>query len=203
MIRLRPTLAVLFFFLAANMVRAVEVGGWNAWRFGMSQEEVAAVASLGPYTPVATTGGLETRNGRFRGKQATVSFVFGAAGLRQIQVWAYEGEDLQKALEAFHGAFLYLSETFGPLRSGSAPVPPNLTLAELDQKVPAEFRTGASRSELGQITEKGSIQAQIHKLHLHPQTPPAGAEVYASLIHSPQIGSYWVFVYFKSLPPGS
>jgi hypothetical protein len=203
MSRARPTLAVLYFLVAATTVRAVDVGGWDAWRFGMSQEEVAAVSGLGPYTPVATTGGLETANGRFRGKQVTVSFVFGAAGLRQIQVWAYEGGDLQEAIAAFHGAFLYLSETFGPLRSGSAPVQPNLTLAELDQKVPPEFRTGAGRSELGQIADKGSIQAQIHKLHLHPQTPPAGAEVYASLIHSPEIGSYWVFVYFKSLPPGS
>lgn len=184
--------------LLTGGVSAAEVHGFDPWKLGMTREEVLALSSAGPYSPVPSTGGLETRNGQFQGKKATVSFVFDSERLRHIQVWAYEGQDYEEALLAFHGAYSYLGENFGSLHSGDAEVPAGLALGALDQLIPAEFRTGTSRSELGELQQKGSIQAQIRKFHLHPRVPPVGAEVYASFIHSPQIGSYWVFVYFKT-----
>ena len=168
----------------------------------MTREAVLALSGTGPYSPVPSTGGLETRNAQFQGKKVTASFVFASERLRQIQIWAYEGQDYEDALLAFHEAYSYLSENFGSLHSDNSKIPAGLALQGLDQLIPSEFRTGTSRSELGALQQKGSIQAQIHKFHLHPQEPPAGAEVYASLIHSPQIGSYWVFVYFKTPASG-
>ncbi len=35
------------------------------------------------------------------------------------------------------------------------------------------------------------------KLHLHPQQPIEGAEVYGSLIYAPKLPGYWVFLYYK------
>ncbi len=188
--------------LLASGAAAAEVRGFEPWKLGMTREEVLALSSAGPYTPVPSTGGLETRNAQFQGKKVTASFVFGSERLRHIQIWAYEGQDYRDALLAFHEAYSYLSENFGSLQSGNSKVPAGLALQELDQLIPSEFRTGTRKSELGELQQKGSIQAQIHKFHLHPQEPPAGAEVYASLMHSPQIGSYWVFVFFKTPAAG-
>ena len=61
-----------------------------------------------------------------------------------------------------------------------------------------EIRTGAGQSQAGELQEKGSIQAQLCKFHLHPQEPPAGAEVYAGLLHGPQVDSNGVFDDFES-----
>lgn len=199
---LRFTIPGVVAVLLGSAAFAAEVRGFEPWRLGMTREEVLALSGTGPYTPVPSTGGLETSNARFQGKQVTASFVFGPQGLGHIQIWAYEGPVYQAALLAFHEAYSYLSANFGSLHAENSEIAAGLSLNGLDQLVPADFRTGTGKSELGELQQKGSIQAQIHKFHLHPQKPPIGAEVYASLIHSPQIGSYWVFVYFKTPAAG-
>ena len=188
--------------LLTSGASAAELTGFEPWKLGMTREEVLALSSAGPYSPVPSTGGLETRNAQFQGKKVTASFVFGSERLRHIQIWAYEGQDYKDALLAFHEAYSYLSENFGPLHSDSSKISAGLALQALDQLIPSEFRTGTSKSELGELQQKGSMQAQIYKFHIHAQEPPAGAEVYASLLHSPQIGWYWVFVYFKTPAAG-
>lgn len=200
--KLRFTILGVVAVLLGSAAFAAEVRGFEPWRLGMAREEVLALSSLGPYSPVPSTGGLETLNAQFQGKRVTASFVFGPQGLRHIQIWAYEGPDYREALLALHEAYSYLSGNFGLLHSENAQISAGLSLEGLDQLVPADFRTGTGKSELGELQQKGSIQAQILKFHLHPQNPPIGAEVYASLIHSPQIGSYWVFVYFKAPAAG-
>ena len=180
-----------------------EVRGYGPWKLGMTREQVTAAAAEGPYSPVATTGGLETRNASFQGHQITASFVFDASGLKHIQLWAYEGQDFAKALSAFHEAYSYLSEHLGSLESEGAPVPAGLSRDDLGSLIPAAFKTGTAQSQLGQLPQRGSIQAQVLKYHLHPRSPPAGAQVYASFIHSPQLGMYLVFVYFKWPPSQS
>ena len=199
---LRLAISGVAAILLASGAPAAEVNGFEPWKLGMTREEVLALASAGPYSPVSSTGGLETRNAQFQGKKVTASFVFGSEGLRHIQIWAYEGQDYKDALLAFHDAYSYLSEKFGSLRSDESEISSGLALQALDELIPAEFRTGTTRSELGELQQKGSIQAQFHKFHLQPQEPPAGAEVYASLSHSPQLGFYWVFVYFKTPAAG-
>jgi hypothetical protein len=177
-----------------------DVRGYGPWKLGMTRDQVTAATAEGPYSPVAATGGLETRNGKFQGHPITASFVFDAGGLKHIQLWAYEGQDFTKALSAFHEAYTYLSEHFGSLEADGAPVPAGLSRDDLGSLIPGAFKTGTAQSQLSQLPQRGSIQAQALKYHLHPQSPPIGAQVYASLIHSPQLGMYWVFVYFKSPP---
>jgi len=199
----RSLLPVLALVLAGVASPPVEVHGYGPWQLGMTREQVAAATAHGPYSPVTATGGLETRNAQFQGSQITASFVFGPHGLRHIQLWAYEGQDREKALRAFHGVYGYLSEQLGPLHSDGTPIPRGISEDSLTALVPPAFKTGTVQSQLSELPKRGSIQAQVHKFHLHPQTPAVGAEVYGSLIHSPQLGMYWVFVYFKSLPHDS
>lgn len=200
--KLRLTIPWVVAVLLSSAAFAGEVRGFEHWRLGMTRDEVRALSSTGPYSEVRSTGGLETSNAQFQGKKVKASFVFGPEGLGHIQIWAYVGPVYQEALLAFHEAYSYLSENFGALHSENAPIAAGLPLEGLDQLVPGDFRTGTAKSELGELQQKGSIQAQILKFHLHPQQRPTGAEVYASLIHSPQVGSYWVFVYFKSPAAG-
>lgn len=199
---LRFTIPGVVAVLLGSAAFATEVSGFAPWRLGMTREEVLALSSAGPYSPVRSTGGLETPNAQFQGKTVPASFVFGSEGLRHIQIWAYSGPAYQEALLAFHGAYSYLSTSFGPLHAENSRISAGLSLEGLDQLVPADFRSGTGKSELGELERKGSIQAQIHEFRLRPQEPPTGAEVYASLFHSPQVGLYWVFVYFKTPAAG-
>ena len=182
---------------ATGTVEAVD--GFGPWNFGMTPEQVADVEGHGPYVPVRTTGGLETFHGEFEGRETHTSFVFSDRGLYQVQIWAFSGKGAGEAIRAFHDVYTHLSNRFGDLRfeDGSL-VPSGLSLDELDARIPAAFRTGDSESQLGELQERGSIQAQTVKLHLHPVDGSLTADVYGSLLHSPQLGLYWVFVYYKS-----
>src|SRR6266567_6100179 len=99
------------------------VPGYGPWRLGMSKDQVKAISKFGPYSPVASTGGLETQNGFFAGQQTTISFVFGERGLRIIQIWAYEGKDLDQAVGAFYRVYHHLEESRGSVETPGLNVP--------------------------------------------------------------------------------
>ncbi|HEX5716731.1 MAG TPA: hypothetical protein VF179_11280, partial [Thermoanaerobaculia bacterium] len=113
--RLATALLLLLLGWLAPLHAAQRVEGYGPWRFGMKPAEVQAVEAHGPYTPVHSTGGLETKNGPFAGETRNVSFVFTPAGLAHIQVWAYQGNDFEQAAKELHGVYRYLVETFGPV----------------------------------------------------------------------------------------
>ncbi len=177
-----------------------EVPGYGPWHLGMSREQVAAVSEFGPYEPVASTGGLETRHAELEGKTITASFVFGSSGLFHIQLWAYEGQDYSSALEALHGVYGYLSDQYGPLATDEGRIPAGLSKEGLDALVPDAFKK--SDPQLDQLTTGKKLQVEMLKFHLYPQSGPENLRVYASLMHSPQLGFYYVFLYFKT-PSGS
>jgi hypothetical protein len=174
------------------------LSGYGPWRFGMTPDQVAEAKELGPYSPVQATGGLETANGRFLGERTNVSFIFGAHGLRRIQIWAYEGRDLGAAVKAFHSVYKYLGERFGALQQDGAPCPAGLDLEAFQQRIPASFRDTSHVVTMDQLRAQGSMSAQMEKVQLVPQRSPAGAGVLASFIHSPQLGSFWVFLYYDA-----
>lgn len=87
--------------------------GYGPWRLGMSKTEVRGIAEFAPYKDVAFTGGLETQNGVFEGRKTNVSFVFGERGLQKIQIWAYEGESLDAAIDSWYRVRQYLSQRHG------------------------------------------------------------------------------------------
>jgi len=184
--------------LGASAVVAQDVDGYGPWRFGMSKAEVQAVEKFGPYTPVASTDGLETKNGPFMGETKNVSFVFGLGGLSQIQVWLYEGTSYDDAVKAFYQGYKHLVEKFGPVHQDGNPWPADLAAEAFAQRIPEEVRRASSAAGfLEELKSKGSARVEVSKLHLHPQRPIQKAEVYASLLHSPTLGRYWVFLYYK------
>ena len=195
--------AAILLLPGAAAALAAERPGYGPWQLGMSREEVLAIAAEGPYSPVPSTGGLETKNARFQGQPITASFVFGPSGLSLIQLWLYEGKDRAAAMQAFHSAYTYLGDRYGALHSDGQPIPAGLSLVDLEARIPEGFKTDPSRAQLSQLQQRGSIQAQMLKLHLHPQAPVQDAQVYASLVHSPQLGLYWVFVYTRAPSAGS
>jgi len=196
--RLCAALLVLFGWLAP-LHAAQRIEGYGPWRFGMKPAEVQAVEAHGPYTPVHSTGGLETKNGPFAGETRNVSFVFTPAGLSHIQVWAYQGNDFEQAAKELHGVYRYLVETFGPVHNDGEPWPADLELEAFKSRIPQDYRQGAAApgTFIEALQSQGSTQLQMLKLHLHPQQPIEGAEVYGSLIYAPKLPGYWVFLYYK------
>lgn len=178
-----------------------KVGGYGPWRFGMTPAEVAQVKDLGPYTPVQATGGLETANGRFLGEKTNVSFIFGPRGLRRVQIWAYEGSDLAAAVRAFYSIYKYLGEQFGVLQQNDAACPPGLTLEAFQQHIPASYRDTSQVVTIDQLKTQGSMRPQMEKVQLRPQRSPAEASVFSSFIRSPQLGTFWVFLYYDAPSP--
>ncbi len=87
--------------------------GYGSWRLGMSKASVRSVVEFAPYKEVPSTGGLETPNGVFEGRKTNISFVFGAGGLQIIQIWAYEGQSLDAAVDVWYRVRQYLSRLYG------------------------------------------------------------------------------------------
>jgi hypothetical protein len=185
--------------LGASAAAAQEVDGYGPWRFGMSKAEVLGVEKLGPYTPVVSTDGLETKNGPFKGETRNVSFVFGLGGLSHIQIWVYEGRSYDEAIKQFYAAYQHLVENFGPVHQDGDPWPSDLTAETLASRIPPEYHQSAASPEafVEELKSKGSTNVETLKLHLHPQKPVKGADVYASFLHTPRLGFYWVFLYYK------
>jgi hypothetical protein len=184
--------------LSASAAIAQNVDGYGPWRFGMSKDEVQAVDKFGPYTPVASTEGLETKNGPFMGETRNVSFVFGLGGLSQVQIWLYEGKSYDDAVKAFYQTYKHLVENFGPVHQDGNPWPADLTAEAFAERIPQEYRRASSaESFVEDLKLRGSAQVEISRLHLHPQKPVRGADVYGSLLHGPKLGTYWVFLYYK------
>ncbi|HYB52490.1 MAG TPA: hypothetical protein VEG84_01370 [Thermoanaerobaculia bacterium] len=180
--------------LAASLLFFVRLGttpppavphreGFGPWRLGMTREEVAAVAEYEPYTPVASTGGLETRNGLFAGQKATVSFIFGEKGLRLIQIWAYEGQSVDEAVSAFFRVYQHLESTCGELET-------ELGLPE-----------HASASQFHDAVEKALSEVPPRrpaKLQLAPLEKSPGAAVFATFMTQPQVRNVYVFLYYRA-----
>ena len=157
--------------------------GFGAWRLGMSKEEVRAVSEFGPYSEVSSTGGLETRNGLFTGKKTTVSFVFGERGLRIIQVWAYEGQDFDQALNAFHRVYQHLEGSRGAVQVPGLKVP---------EHADSQTFGGILRRALSAVSPDTPFKVQMAPVSASP-----GINVFASFMKQPQIGYYYVFLYYR------
>lgn len=187
---------------AASAAAEKRVTGFGPWRLGMQRAEVTAVEAHAPYQDVRATGGVETANGVFEGQPTNVSFVFGPAGLNLIQVWAYSGQDRDAAFAAFHRSYRYMVREFEAVRMHDAALGNELTQEELVALLPAELVTEVKAEGFERMMQEGQIQASSVKAHLHPGVRVSGAEVYSSLIGVPEMGLFYVFVYFRARPDG-
>jgi len=150
----------------------------------MSKDEVKAVSEFGPYSAVASTGGLETRNGLFTDQKTTISFVFGEQGLRIIQIWAYEGRDLDQAVSAFYRVYHLLEESRGAVEIPGLSVP-----AHADNPT----FTGIVRRALAAVPPSRAVKVQIIPFNRLPEI-----NIFSSLMKQPQLGYYYVFLYYRA-----
>jgi hypothetical protein len=156
--------------------------GYGPWRLGMSKSAVRDVAEFAPYRDVASTGGLETSNGLFDGRTTNISFVFEAGGLRKTQIWAYEGQSLDDAIDAWHRVRGYLLREYGPLRASGFEIAADISREEFAPTV---------REAL-----KAQPRSSVAKLQVAPVTGPAGVSVFSSFFRLPS-PAYLVFLYYQ------
>jgi hypothetical protein len=198
--RVTVALAALLVLFSGPAWSQTKTPGYGPWNFGMTLAQVEAVSQHGPYSPVPATGGLETMNGDFEGQKAHVSFVFGPAGLRHIQVWAYTGGDAEQAAQQWHRAYRHLVSRYGEVRTSDGPLPSDLTVDQLKSRLPASFTTRNPGDFLAEVQKRGSGEIQMIRIKLEPLQKPQDADVFAELIQSREMG-YWVFVFYR-LPGG-
>lgn len=157
--------------------------GLGGYRFGMTKAAVGAVSDCKPYVPVRTTDGLECPNFEFDGRRMNISFIFGPAGLRRIQLWWYEGTERSQALATIGALNAYLTKHYGGVRHidlpADVPMTPDVLLsAAVDAAAASPLR-----------------QAQLRWTSLEP---PPERQLYASV--GVGAGAYMVFL-FHSVPP--
>jgi hypothetical protein len=158
--------------------------GYGPWHLGMSKDEVKAASEFGPYSSVASTGGLETRNGLFADRKTTISFVFGDRGLRIIQIWAYEGRDLDEAVAAFYRVYHHLEESRGRVAIPGLNVP---------EHADSTTFTGIVRKALAAVPADRAVKVQII-----PLDRLSDVNIFSSLMTQPQLGYYYVFLYYRA-----
>jgi hypothetical protein len=194
----RPGFALFCLCLLPATVGAAEIPGYGPWTFGMTPAEVEAVSQYGPYTKVQSTGGLETANGDFGGQKTPISFVFRPAGLYQIQIWLYTGSSFDEAVAALHRAYLDLGRSFGALGSTGGALAADLDPKQLAAKIGPDF-ADPKESLLPRLRAGGTVQVSTITFRIAPiSLPTAGRDVHADLIRSPELGSYYVFEYYRA-----
>jgi hypothetical protein len=110
----------------------------------MSKRDLITVTDCAPYSNVSTTDGIECPNYRFEGRTMNISFLFGANGLRRIQLWLYEGGSESEATEAVGHAIEYLKRTSGGVSIGGLPQA-EVTADAVMKMLPQHVTTGIAQ----------------------------------------------------------
>lgn len=171
----------LFDNLSTKKTQNQEIDGYLVWKFGMKPEEVRD-AGYGPYHDVRSTSGLETNNGVFLNKPATISFNFNQGKLRRIQIWGYVGQNKALAASSFANIYDYL-KTQGELESAGLRLEQFSTPVDLAEMLLKMMNAPADKDR----TRKVQIKLK--------DVSPENVTVFASLIDHPSEG-YFVFLYF-------
>ena len=174
----------LLFLLAALIAKPAFAGCEGMpWQFGMSPQEVAAVAECGPYKPFSN-GDLETYSGVFDGKKENFQFFFQDGKLRRIGIYLYEGHDPAAGAKVWLGLYSTLTRLFGNVET-----PENV--APTSQETIDAFTAKA----LEMVQGPGKIQ-------MAPLAQPKDAFVFSSFMRN-DVGSerlYNVVLYFDRRP---
>ena len=175
-------LAVVLHIVSCGAAIAQDERGYGPWRLGMSKAAVRGIAEFAPYNDVPSTGGLEAPSAVFEGRRTNISFVFGEKGLQKIQIWAYEGQSRDSAIDSWYRVRQYLSRTHGAVEMPGLPI-----------------GADASREDFVAVVNK-ALDAQppsrVARMQMAPVTMPQGMSVFSSLFRQPQHG-YFVFLYFQ------
>jgi hypothetical protein len=180
----KQLVAVLCLFVSGVALSDDASTGFGPWRLGMSKAAVASITEFGPYRDVASTGGLETTNGVLDDRKTTISFVFGRQGLRKIQIWAYEGRNIDDAIATWERVHAFLLRSYGPVETPMVSDPP-------DDDANGRERERSVRKALASVPS-----TEPAKLQMAPRSRRSDLSVFASLIRHPQYGFY-VFLYYQ------
>lgn len=175
----RGLLLLVGVLTTANAIAACEN---MPWQFGMSPEEVSAIAECGPYKSFSN-GDLETYRGVFDGKEENFQFFFQGGKLRRIGIYLYEGQDPSAgAMEwlSLHGA---MAKHFGAIET------------------PGNALASASKADRSAFTQH-ALQAVLGpgKTQMAPASQPQDAFVFSSFMRREVNGEsyYYVVLYFDS-----
>ena len=182
---MKKTYLILVILLLASKASA---GGFGPWEFDMSKQEVTSFRKFGPYKAVKSTGGVETPNGVYNGKKTNISFIFHDNKLKTIQIWAYEGKDFKKSLNAWVGIYDYITKQYGEVEF------PDI---KSDKKLSRDDIILLFTKTMGNIPEAPSgVEATI-KFQMTPIIQPSDQVIYASYFNHTKYG-YYVFLYVVS-----
>lgn len=181
--------AMLFIALLAiaSPTRAEDGCQGIPWAFGMSHDEVRAVAECGPYRAFKN-GDLETYEASFDGRKENFQFFFGPdRKLRRIGIYVYEGADVDAAAARWGALAESMTRIFGVLQSPDNPLP------------------GTDRATLEAFSKRAAAQARAGgKPQMAPFVQPGNAGVFASLPHQEIEGTtYYNVILFLDAPPAS
>ncbi|MEO6080934.1 MAG: hypothetical protein ABIQ86_14365 [Steroidobacteraceae bacterium] len=175
--------------LAAAPVFAAEDIDIGPWRLGMSKEQVVAITDQGPYTDVAATGGLETKDGKFKGKKANTSFVFAGGTLRSIEVRVYEGKAWDKAKDAALDVFDQFVANYGG--ASVKDVSPKVDRKELEKILDRTLGTAGEMNK----QYAARARAMVVTYDMAPLRQPADSRLHCQWIYLGKSDTYSVVVY--------
>ncbi|KAF1707938.1 hypothetical protein CSC70_13350 [Pseudoxanthomonas kalamensis DSM 18571] len=154
-----------------------------SWQFGMSPEEVAAIADCGPYKSF-NNGDLETYNGVFNGKKENFQFFFHDEKLRRIGVYLYEGQDPAAGAKIWLELYASLAKLFGDIETPENVAP-----------------TSKETSDAFMETALKTVQ-NLGKTQMAPAAQPKDAFAFSSFMRNEVEGEsyYYIVLYFDSFP---
>ncbi len=183
--------------LAAAAQDEEPINGYGPWEFGMRHFQVANFEAFGPYLPVEQTGGLETRNGVFDGEKTNISFVFDDHGLEYVQIWAYEGREVDEMMPALYRIYRYVSERYGDLMLDGEKLVPGLGADGLAALIPDEFTRPLAGVSEDELKARGAARAQFKRVEIEPVWQPEGARVMVHLNRAEALGATYVMLFYS------
>jgi hypothetical protein len=164
------------------------------WRLGMSPSEVTNFKAHGPYSPVRTTGGLETRRAKLDRGRTNVSFVFDGDRLDYIQVWYFEGKRYKGARAAALEVFDLFTARFGGASVPGVAVNGAEKLTRADAEIVLDRVLGTS-AELGKKMAREGKGYGTFRFDLVPATQPPGSKLVGQFGYSTRHDTYYVFLF--------
>ncbi len=154
------------------------------WRFGMTPDDVRAMADHGPYRTFEN-GDLETYHGVFEGHEENFQFFFQDGKLASIGVYLYEGTDAQAAGKRWLALRQLMAARYGSLLTP-------------DNTPPADDSLEGGASFIAHALETARRDGRAQ---MWPLKEPADLNVFGRLGSGMVEDERWYFVIFKYAPP--
>lgn len=166
------------------------------WRLGMDPAKVQSFSKFGPYTPVDSTGGLETTNASFQGRKTEVSFAFDTSGLKTIKIWKYQGASSTAAQAAVVDLFHLFAAKYGGGKVENVNIsgPNGSALTEDTLKAVLERILGTAKELTASVRKKGHFDTLII-FDMRPNQQPPGGQLDAQWGYNRKTDKFFAILY--------